>query len=910
MTDSAAVSGEPVQQRSPPGLPVPPRPPQALVPRPALLQCVEAGVAKGMVVVSAPAGSGKTMLLASWAAARPAAPAWLSADPEDAEPGQFWAHVLGALQATADLPAGCALATMQAPPRMDRRFVTQLVDACGDFPHPVALVLDDLHRVIDTPTMDTLADAMRRGLGNLHLVISTRVDPPLPLQRLRLEDRLTELHGADLAFDRVAAEQLLIQHHLRLRRDQLDHLVSETEGWVAGLRLAALALHSEAEVDRALSDLSGHQRNVADYFVEEVLAHVSPELSEFLLGTCVARRICADLANHLTGRTDGQAMLEQLERENLFIVALDDRRSWYRYHHLFGNLLLHRLRVDGPERSGQLHRRAADWFARQGDLLESARHLADAAAWAELARFMIRAAGAKMLGMERHALVELLRRLPMDLVRQDPELATAAAIAAYAEYDAPAVRAHVSRARELLGRLAPADAAVTDAVHETLETVAAWMEGDADGQIAHATAALAKLGRLSPADVPALAAYRSGTTLVLGMGTLWTGRLDEAEALLTGTLRAVTEARALTPLLAVHLHGHLAVLRTFQGALHKADEETRTTLATAKQSGWLFLPQSAMAFLAESLVAMLRGDHAACAVAVERGLACIGDLEDRFPATGLTLVRVRLEATTGDADAAFRILAELRRRTSDWKMPWFLERWCELIELEAALASDDADLRHTTVARLGGDWGSERPEAHRLVLLARAALMDGNAPRCLELAERVTTTARADRVPTTDAWLLAALAHDRMRRDTEASAALHRALELAAPEGIARPFLLAGERVRGMLARHLQISGERQEFVKMLLDRLGAAGETEPPNLLEPLTDRERSVLLLLPTMMTNNEIGDELFLSVNTVKVHLKSLYRKLDARTRREAVLRARDLGLLSGPGTPDIALVTRDG
>jgi len=880
------------------------------VPRPELLHRVEQGIGKGVVVVSAPAGSGKTMLLASWAASRPAAPAWLSTDPEDTEPGQFWAHVLAALQAMPDLPPGCALTTMQAPPRMDRRFVAQLVDACGELPHPVPLVLDDLHRIVDTPAMDTLADAVRRGLGNLHLVISTRVDPPLPLQRLRLEDRLTELHAADLAFDHDATTQLLRQQDLQLRSDQVDQLVSDTEGWVAGLRLAALALRGETHVDRALTGLTGHQRNVADYFVEEVLAHVSPELSEFLLGTCVARRICADLANHLTGRTDGQAMLEQLERENLFIVALDDRRSWYRYHHLFGNLLLHRLRVDGPARSGLLHRRAAGWFARHGDLLESARHLADAEAWPELARFMIRAAGAKMLGVERHALVELLRRVPVDLVRHDPELATAAAIAAYAEYDAHGVHAHVSRARELLDRLDPADAEVTDAVHETLETVAAWMEGDADGQIAHATAALAKLGRLSPADVPALPAYRSGTTLVLGMGTLWTGRLDEAEALLTGTLKAVTEARAMTPLLAVHLHGHLAVLRTFQGALHQAEEETRTTLATTKQSGWLFLPQSAMAFLAESLVAMLRGDNEACAVAVERGLACIGDLEDRFTATGLTLVRVRLEVTTGDADAAFRILAELRRRTSDWKMPWFLERWCELIELEAALASGDADLRRTTTAPLGGDWGPERPEAHRLVLLARAALMDDEPSRCLELTGQVTRAARADRVPATDAWLLTALAHDRMRRDAEASAALQKALELAAPEGIARPFLLWGERVRGLLARHVQLSGVRQEFVATLLDRLGDSGGAEPPDLLEPLTDRERSVLLLLPTMMTNSEIADELFLSVNTVKVHLKSLYRKLDAGTRRKAVLRARELGLLPGPGTTDIAMVTRIG
>ena len=884
-----------------------PKPPQGTVPRPGLVELVERGVQKGMVIVSGPAGSGKTLLLAQWAAQRSQFPAWLSAEPEDADPEQFWSRVLGALQACPWVSPDSLLGTMTSPPLFDQRFVSQLLQSCEQQPWPVVLVLDDLHLLTGSAALASLAVATRRGLGNLRLVIATRADPTLPLQRLRLGDRLTELNAADLAFDQTEAVQLLAQHDIHLRPDQLKTLLARTEGWAAGVRLAALALRDQDDLDAAVAALAGDQRTVADYFMEEVLAQLEPELTEFLLRTCVSRRICPDLANTLTGRTDGQSVLADLERENLFVVALDDRRYWYRYHHMFGDLLRRRLAAEGEHLREALHRLAAGWFAGRGELLEAARHLAEAGAWNDLARFVMRAAGARMLGVDRHALVELIGRVPPELILVDPELSTAAAIAAYAEYDAAGVHAHASRARELLSGLGREDLAVTEAVLTTLEAVAAWMEGDAEKEIAWATDALARMERLTPAEMPALPAYRMGTTTVLGMGMLWTGRLDQADALLTGTLRAVSEAQAMTAVLAVHVYGNLAVLRSFQGALHEAEHEAQRALAAAEASGWLYLPQSTMAYLAVALVALMRGEEEACALAIERGRACLGDLGDRFTETGLWLTRARLDLATGNPARAASDLAELRRRTDGWPMPWFLRRWTELVELEAALEGDDRAASAEALSRLQAGWGSARPEPHRIVLVARSALAARDPVRCLDLLSPLTTSAATDLVPTIDAWLLTALSHNELRNDADAAVALENALSLAEPEGIVRPFLLSNDREKSLLLRHQQTIGTHWSFVNMLVQRLGGRepGLTSGVELLEPLTGRERSVMQLLPTMMSNAEIGEELYVSVNTVKVHLRSLYRKLGVRTRREAVARARELGLVGALGPPPSAV-----
>ncbi len=903
MPAQAASTAGPAPTRRPNGRYSVPRVPEGVIPRPRLADRIEDGAARGMVVVSGPAGAGKTLLLASWAGQRRVTPSWLSLEPEDAEPERFWTRVLQALQTSPHLAPTSLLATMVPPPRHDPRFAGFVVDACQELPAPVVLVVEDLHQLSGSAAMASLAELTRRGLGNLRLVISTRTDPTLPLQRLRVGDQLTELTADDLAFDASEAVALLAQYDLHLSPGQLGTLLERTEGWAAGIRLAALSLSTRPDVETAVQELAGDHRDVADFFVEEVIDQLPRHLTEFLLDTCLPRRICADLANALTGRYDGQMVLADLERHNLFVVALDDRRSWYRYHHLFGELLRHRLAATSPRRVRELNLLAAGWFAGHEEPMQAAAHLADAGAWSDLARFVTRSAGVNLLGVERHTLVEVLQRVPDELVRDDPEMATAAAVACYARYDVQGLHAHVARARALQHRLTGLEAAIVDAVLTTLEAIGAWLDGDAEVQSAAATAALGKLGRLGPAAVPALSTYLGGAGVVLGMGLLWTGRLDQAEAALGKATKALESEPAVPPVLAVHLHGNLAVLRAFQGRLREARREAEAALARAERSGWLFLPQSAMALLAEAVVALVRGEDERCGATLERCRTSLADLEDRFALATLALVQARLEVTTGRPEAAAATVRDFRSGARDWRLPWFLQRWLEIVDLEIALTAGDPDERDDLLRRLEGGWESARPEAHRVALVARGHLHANRPKEALRLLEPVTAGPAPDVVPAVDAWVVTALAHDRLRDDAEAIAALQRAVALAEEESVVRPFLLSGGRMRVLLERQRQVHPGQEAFVRRLLTALGAdPSGLEPRPLLEPLTQRERSVLTLLPTMMSNGEIADELCVSVNTVKVHLKSLYRKLGVTSRRHAVARARELALVDD-GAPSV-------
>jgi LuxR family maltose regulon positive regulatory protein len=305
-----------------------------------------------------------------------------------------------------------------------------------------------------------------------------------------------------------------------------------------------------------------------------------------------------------------------------------------------------------------------------------------------------------------------------------------------------------------------------------------------------------------------------------------------------------------------------------------------------------------MVFLAESLVRLTTGEDDECAEAVTRSRASVGGLEDRFTTTGLALVQARLELDSGNATAAGATLRRLRRRAEGWPMSEYLERWRELVELEVALAAGDETRLDDLVHSLSTGWDDvTHPKPQRLVLLGRAHLQAGRPDECLQVLKPLTTGTTTSLIAAVGAWVLTALAHDRMRRDAESSAAIARAVALADAEWIVRPFVTAGGRTRALLERHRHLALEHHAFVEHLVARLGGDSEHRTgTELVEPLTNRERSVLQLLPSMMSNAEIADELFVSVNTVKVHLKALYRKLGVGSRRQAVARARALGLLA--------------
>jgi LuxR family maltose regulon positive regulatory protein len=863
---------------------------------------LEAGVEDGLAVVSAPAGAGKTLLLASWATHRRSPTAWLTLEPEDGEAHRFWGRVLTAIQVSRTLRPDSMLAGMHPPPVHDQRFVRLLVEGCDELPEPCAVVVDDLHLLTGTPAMTSLASAVRSGLGRLRLVLSTRSDPVLPLQRLRLEGHLTELRSADLSFEPHDAVRLLAGHDVDVAPEQLATLLQKTEGWAAGLRLAALSLEGSADVEATIRDLAGEQRTVADYFTEEVLGTQEPTMTKFLLDTCIVRQVCGDLADALTGRHDGHEMLARLERENLFIIALDSRREWYRYHPLFGELLRHRLRKLDQAHADALHRKASTWYACHGDPLEAARHLSAASDWVAMSRLILRGAGAALLGVQRPALATVMEDLPEDVVDGHPEVAAAAAVSAYARYDGPAVTRHVRRSRELLGERDDIDARITEAVLTTLEAIVAWIDSDTVPEVTAAREAGRLMAALTPAEVPSLRVYQAGVAIVEGMGLLWSGELERAEGIFATTVDALTPQGGMSPVLELHLRGSRAVIKAFGGRLREARAEIETALAVAERSGWSFLPLSATTYLADAQVRLLEADAEGCAQALAHGRACIGALRDRHAEAALAVVEGRLLIDRSEPAAARARLRAMRQHLKGWLMPPFLEQWTQILDAEVVLAQGDADAAIGLLSEEGVASARGRPYAHRTVTLARAHLL-ANRPRdCLASLAPLLADLPEDHGPAAEAWLLAALAHDRLREDAQALVALGHSLGVAVPEGIVRPYVVYGERVRPLLHTYLRATDVHASFVSRLVARLGGGaslGDATP--LTEPLTKREESILLLLPTMMTNSEIAEELHVSVNTVKVHLKGIHRKLGVSNRRQAVARARALGLVGSAGQP---------
>ncbi|KQX65742.1 hypothetical protein ASD06_08980 [Angustibacter sp. Root456] len=861
---------------------------QATLHRRRLEERIEAGLARGLVVVSAPAGSGKTQLLTSWAQTHGSPVVWVTLGPDDRDPMHLWARVLTALQRRGQAPFDSVLARLQPTPVLDERFVTRLLDAWDDLPSPVVLLLEDVQVLDGSDGARSLSDAVRRGPGPLRLVVSSRTEPDLQMLRLRLADAVTEIDVADLAFTLDEAAELFERSGVPLDDGQLLQVLERTEGWAAGLRLAALLLHGQPDLDAALARLTGDHRPIADYFAREVLDQLAPDVLDFMVRTSVTSPLDADLAAALSGRDDAAAVLEHLHRERLFVVPLDEQRQWYRYHHLLVDVLRQRLAALPPGQERELHRCAAAWWREQGDDLQAARQLATAGDWHELAVLTCTSAGALAFDVSRTALAGTVGGLPPELRTRDPWAAAAAAFGSYSVYDAAGVRDHLAEAREVLSAVSHDERVVLEALLLVLDTVAAWLEDDLERQLSTAPVALARLAVLGSAAVPALVTYRTAARSVLGMGQLWSGQLAQAEA----TLGAVATALAADPepnaLRSVHIHGALGVIAAIQGRLRQGEEHGREALRIAEESGWLYLPQAARGHLALAMVQLSRSECTPCRETLDRAHACLHALPNRFIATALAITDARLRVSEGDLAGAETTMARLRATLATWQPSAYLLHACDAVESEIAVARGDAGL---VVARLASR--GRPPSVYEVTVLARAELLIGEPVRALELLAPLHADPPAELARAVDLWLLTAVAREALGDAADARAAVREAVELAADEGLTRPFLLQRSHALPLLQADQDAPRRHPDFVRHLLELMQqtAASRSDLP----PLTERELSTLRLLPTMMTNAEIADEQYVSVNTVKSHLKSLYRKLGVAGRREAVVIARELGLV---------------
>jgi LuxR family maltose regulon positive regulatory protein len=849
--------------------------------------------ARRVVQVSAPPGSGKTILLRSWIAATGLAgrAAWVSVPGEVRDPQQLWIPVVGALRDTA---SGAPLVRgLTAAPDLDGwTVVERLLDDLAALDEQVWLVIDDLHELGSAEALRQLELLIMRAPAALRFVLVTRHDLRLGLHRLRLAGELTEIRADDLRFSLTEARALLDAAGVALSDAALDLLYNRTEGWAAGLRLAALSLAGHPDPERFAAEFGGSERTVAEYLMAEVLERQPEQARQLLLRTSILSRVNGELADLLTGWSGGERVLQRLEEAGAFVISLDARRSWFRYHQLFADLLQLELRGTSPADLPALHEAAAGWYAEHGYPVEAVRHAQAAQNWALAARVLSDGwvgLGLAGLGDTVH---ELLTRFPAGVIAGDAELAARVAgdqLARGSLEEAERCLALATRTLESL----PADrcgrAQVVLAVvrmrlarqRGDLETVA----GEAQRLLAPAVTSEPGLG----GDLRALA------LIDLGIAEAWTARFEVADRHLGD---GIALARRIgRPYLEVTGLAHLAQLESWR-SFRLGAQRSQQAIELATEHGWPDEPVAGLAYLALGVAMVTQGRLEEAEQALSQAERTVrAEVE---PAAGMRLYygRGMLEFVSGRHDAALNAFQAAERLAGSLVTPHTLAPRLRSHLLQTLVRTGETQRVEQALADLDG---AERGRGE--IRLAEASL---------RLAQDDPTAAVTALAPVIDgsvvmpnahlwevqAFLLQAIAGDALGDAGAARRALEQALDRAAPEGLLFPFLYDPE--PGLLDRHRRGGTAHAGLIAEILNVLAGQKPGSPPagpqHLREPLSHAEARVLRYLPTKLSAPEIAGELYLSVNTVKTHMRHLYDKLGVHRRHEAVEQARALGLLA--------------
>ena len=863
---------------------VPPSP-FGMIERPRLTRQVQAGIQEPVTLVCAPAGSGKTALVA----ASVERAAWVTLEPTEDEPGRLWDAVLTALELAGAVPRDSALAGLAAPVRESRdAFMPLLVNALAELPEPVVLVLDDVHVLRSRECLTQLSFLLLHTPDTIRLVMTARSDPPLPLHVLRVRGRLTEIRATDLAFTLEEAKALLEAHGLELQDDLVTALHTRTEGWGAGLRLAALSLQGREDPEAFVAEFAGDDRVVGDYLLAEVLDRQPPKLRAFLLRTSLVDRVCGGLADALTGDSSGADTLASLERTNGFVLGVDGHREWFRYHRLFAKLLRTRAQRELHAQLPTLHARAARWYAERGASVDALEH----AVLAEDHDLAVDIVAGHWFDLyvrgDAAAVRRLLAKLPAERLERDAELSAALACAALDVGDTVAAELHLAHADQ--AELPEARRAQYLETMALAELGTARLEGDFEAALRAADVLLAEAAAH-------IGDNGDGTrqTLVhamLGETALFAHDLPRAGDELR---KAVAGARAhRLDYVAVSALSNLALLDVMQRGPADDQGHGAEAIALAARRGWCQIPQTACAHTALALLAFYDLQPAVAAEHLERARAAAAQLRRRQLDFVIAHLDARMRGAAGEPGEGIRVLDDYEAFHRHHGPPLPFERGTvaamrarlqiQVGELEAAAETLAPHTEEQSMAVTGA--------------VARLALANGDAPEAVELLERSHDQLAMHAVTSVETLVLLAVSHRENGEPLKAARILEEALESAEANRHRWPFLELGRPMEELLRCQIRAGTAHRAIVGELLDafadRAPATRHVAP--LLEPLSEREQAILRYLPTALSNREIAAELFVTTNTVKTHLRSIYRKLDVARRREAVERARDLRLLS--------------
>lgn len=852
-----------------------PPPPAHAVERPRLRSRLDAALNAPLSVVVAPAGSGKTVLLSQWAASHPDVRViWIGLESADSDPRRLLDHLLSAV-----LPRGRGTRDLGRPHAVNARafgrpVLESLVRVFREHP-PVVLVLDDLHHLAGSPLLPDLWWLADNVPEHTHLIFSSRIDYGLGWGGHRLSHSLIELRQSDLALDEAASATLLERIiGAPVSPRTLTAVMERTEGWAAGVVLTGLGLRSEADPEHFASELRGTDRLIAEYLSEQALAQQPPERRSLLLRLSVLDRMSAELVESILSVDDATSLFEELERESMFLVALDRDREWFRFHPMFRELLRYRLKAERPGAAAEIRTAAADWHLARGDVPSAIDYLLEAESW-ERAATVISGRGREVLERNDTVSVSLwLDALPAEFRATRPDVEILRGMLMMMNGDA-------ARAEDVLREQADRPTLTPDRSAIIHTYLAARVQFRSDPRVAlqaaeSATTVLREHPDLHPPELLGLThpnLLRTSSLTSAGRALFLAGDLDAARRRFD---EALAEPGAQYSLYRIHLLGSLALLEAWAGRMRLAAAVSEEALDLAAETRLLAHPSPADAFLAAALASIERATPSSAAVPLHEGalraaanhrtqLMWIAHLArvlseedvvdpvDRLPSTPPPIVAARLEAEEARA-------LRLAHASNGGLRPPLAGRWSPLA-FEAT----------------AGALTRNRPE------LARAHL-DAISPEPPEFMPRAGVEQLILR-----SWL------DARERGTGAGAdAMHRALELASQHDLVAVFVRAGPEVMRLIA---DLPGTSTPFRASVLERasLLRRARASSPELAEQLTDRELEILAYLPTRMTNIELAARCYVSPNTIKTHMAHIYRKLAVPNRNSAVARAQDLGLI---------------
>jgi LuxR family maltose regulon positive regulatory protein len=885
-----------------------PRPRAQLVSRPELIERLQEGIQGPLTLVSAPAGFGKTTLLAQWLDESDTPVAWLSLEPEDNQPTRFLTYLIAALQ-TLDPhigTVGLTLLRMPQPMLIETALTTLANDLVNHTVEDFALVLDDYHLITAEHIHRSLVFLLEHAPPQMHLVLVTRADPPLPLARLRARGQLCEVRAAELRFATEEASAFLQEvMRLALSEEEVALVQSRTEGWIAGLQFAALSLRGRSDVSAYLAAFTGSHRYVLDYLSEEVLTRQNASVQSFLLHTSVLDRLSEPLCDAVTGKSGSQAILEELDQANLFLVSLDDERHWYRYHHLFAEVLRSRLRQAEPALVPELHHRASTWYEQHEMLAEAVQHALKAADFAHAADLIEQSYHAIGVRGQVHLVLGWLNLLPDQLVRSRPLLCIYQADTLMHTQQLEAAEARLQDAERSLKADMPANERQTIlGLVAALRAILVRYTGDFERGVALAQQALSLLPETVDFGRASAMLSAAHTYLMSGDVTPATERVVAA---------TLAPARALSDFyMVMRSIALLSRLQVLQGQLRKA-------ASTYEEAARLVPEQNALRALSGGATYYFGLGDILCewnrleeaSLYLMDGMALLQGTQtvfaDEVTQGHLALARLqRARGEYGRAIATLESFAQLARERHF--VPHLLRRGTAVrAQIELAQGNLAAALRWRDGCGLSTDDDFlSYPREVDYLTMARVLIAQGRASPAGELlsqAQRLLERLRMDAEEkarlgsTLEILLLQALALSAQGKGSEALAVLERALTLAESEGYIRLFVDEGEPMVALL-RQAYAHGMAPDYVATLLS---AAGEPMLPassaagSLLEPLTERERDVLRLLVAGLSNAEMARELVVSVGTVKSHINHIYGKLGVQSRSQAIARTHSLHLL---------------